>query len=198
MVLVESAEPESACFSLPLQPLSKSVKKNKAAGISVNFFFITMSICNKNRKRNSGKAICLSCKRFFILNGKYLMLLLVVSSVFLFSCKKKDTQNSIPNVSVDITIQLALPQYSSLTGIGNSITISGGVKGIIVYRKSQDEFQTYERSCPYDPLVNAAIIKVDSSGVLGVDYNCGSKFLLLDGSIVNGPSTRQLKAYTIA
>jgi len=131
--------------------------------------------------------------------GRFRLLFRIVLSIAVLlsinSCKKKDSQDSIPNVPVDIYISLNLPQYSSLTGIGNSVLISGGVKGIIVYRKSQEEFSTFERSCPYDPLVNAAIVKVDSSGVIGVDSNCGSQFLLLDGSIIHGPATRQLKAY---
>lgn len=114
----------------------------------------------------------------------------------IFSCKKSRDENSIPNVSVDLVVPLGLPQYASLNSIGNSLAISGGVKGIIVYRKSIDEFTASERSCPFDPLVNDAIIEIDTSQVIGVDRHCGSKFSFADGSIIQGPASRGLKQYT--
>lgn len=111
------------------------------------------------------------------------------------SCKKSKTHPDIPNVNVNVLLQLSLPQYSSLNSIGNSIPIAGGYRGILVYRKSLDEFAAYEMACPYDPTNSNALIEVDSSGALGADQNCGSKFSLFDGSIVNGPSTLPLKQY---
>ena len=118
----------------------------------------------------------------------------IVSFVFSISECKKDN-SSIPNVAVDFYIYLSQPSSAPLNSPGNWIPSSGGVKGIIVYRRSVDEFAAYERDCPYDPNASNARIDVDSSNIIAVDRNCGSKFNLLDNTILNGPATRSLKTY---
>jgi len=107
---------------------------------------------------------------------------------------KKDTSN-IPSVTVDLYVYLSQPNYAVLNAVGGWMPLNGGVKGIIIYRRSNDEFAAYERSCTYDPTAANARIDVDSSNVIGVDHNCGSKFSLIDNSILNGPATRPLKTY---
>ncbi|MBP6335613.1 MAG: hypothetical protein KA444_09090, partial [Bacteroidia bacterium] len=105
------------------------------------------------------------------------------------------SQSIIPNVTVNLSLPLSLPEYVALNSVGNSIEISGGYKGIIIYHRFQNEFVAFEKACPYDPLESAAIVEKDSSNVIGVDLNCGSKFFLTDGSILNGPATQSLKQY---
>jgi nitrite reductase/ring-hydroxylating ferredoxin subunit len=112
---------------------------------------------------------------------------------FLGSCKKNGDQ--IANVRVDFYIYLTEPSYATLNGVGNSVYVNAGVKGIIIYHKTIDEFAAYDQSCPYDPNVDAALVKVDSTNIFATDKNCGSKFNLLDGSVLNGPSTRPLLQY---
>ena len=110
-----------------------------------------------------------------------------------FACKKSTDQ--IPPASVDFYIYLTQPDFQTLNTVGNFVYVTGGVKGIIVYHKTIDEFTAYERSCPYDPNTSSAIVSVDSSGLGLVDYNCGSKYNILDGSIVNGPTSYPLRQY---
>lgn len=122
----------------------------------------------------------------------------ILAMIFLLpvsGCKKNTDYGDIPFVTVSITLPLSLPEYSALNAIGNYVDITGGYKGIIVYRKSLDQFAAYERACPYDPNEPNALITVDSSGVICVDHHCGSKFNIMDGSVLNGPATRPLKQY---
>ncbi len=129
-----------------------------------------------------------------IKNFKYGIIgLLAVFLLSLSDCKKDNS--SIPNVSVDLYLYLTQPSNFSLNAVGGWVYVSGGVKGIIVFKKSPTEFVAYERDCPYDPNVSAAKVEVDSSGVTGVDYNCGSKFGLFDNSIQSGPTARGMKTY---
>ncbi len=111
------------------------------------------------------------------------------------ACKKSNVDEPIPNVPVNITIYLSLPQYAALNSVYNYALVDGGYKGIIVFRKSQTEFVAYDRACPYDPTVSEAKLDIDSSMVNTVDLHCGSKFNLSDGSILHGPSTRPMKMY---
>jgi len=117
--------------------------------------------------------------------------------VFLFvmpQCKKD--KDEIPNAYVNFSIDVNSPQYNGLNNIGAYIYFTGGVRGIIIYHESVDEFMAYERNCPYQPSNSCATVEVDNSAVIAVDSCCGSKFLLLDGSVINGPATRQLKQYS--
>lgn len=113
------------------------------------------------------------------------------------ACKKSNQTDPIPTVPVNITVPLRLPEYSALNSIGNYVYINGGYKGIIVYRRTLDQFVAFERACPFDPTTSGAIVVVDSSGVMAKDSKCGSKFNLFDGSVVNGPAARSLKPYNV-
>lgn len=119
----------------------------------------------------------------------------VLSLVSISACRKDKNEGDIPYVNVNLSLSLSLPQYAPLNSVGNAIEISGGYKGIIVYHRFQNEFAAYERACSYDPLINAAIIEIDSSLVSATDKNCGSRFFLTDGSVQNGPAVRSLKQY---
>jgi nitrite reductase/ring-hydroxylating ferredoxin subunit len=120
---------------------------------------------------------------------------LVTISLF-FSCSKDSNDTTIPSVPVNYTIYLTLPQYTNLNSPGSYSIVDGhGYRGIIVYRRSQDEFVAFDLACPYDPTTSGAILTVDSSGITMVDAHCGSKFSLYDGSILKGPATRPMKGY---
>jgi hypothetical protein len=108
---------------------------------------------------------------------------------------KKDKQDEIPYVYVNFYINVNSTQYLGLNNIGGYVYVTGGVRGIIIYRRSTDEFMAYDRDCPYQPSNANAIIDVDASAVMAIDSSCGSQFLLLDGSIVKGPATIFLKQY---
>ncbi len=126
---------------------------------------------------------------------KYFLIALSVLAFSSLSNCKKDS-SSIPAVNVDFYVYLTLPENVSLNAVGGSVYVTGGVRGIIIFRKSQSEFAAYERDCPHDPNAANARIEVDASGVIGVDPNCGSKFSLADNSIVNGPTARSMRAYS--
>ncbi len=128
----------------------------------------------------AGKVSCLLCFIFLFSSGN--------------SCKKNDYA-SIPNVYVDINIDVTSTIYMELNHVGGWLYLTGGVKGILVYRSSIDEFMSFERCCTYDADISEARIEVDSTDVMAVDKTCGSTFLILDGSVVNGPATVPLKRY---
>ena len=126
---------------------------------------------------------------------KRLLIPIIITFLYL-SCKKSSTDDTIPNVPVSFTVYLSLPQFVTLNSIGGYVTIPEyGYRGIIVYRRSQDEFVAFDQACPYDPTVQGAKIVVDSSGITTIDPKCGSKFNLYDGSVLHGPATRPMKSY---
>jgi nitrite reductase/ring-hydroxylating ferredoxin subunit len=108
---------------------------------------------------------------------------------------KKDQYANIPSVYVNLNLDISSTFYIELSAVGGYVNVTGGYKGITIYRASIDQFVAFERCCPYDPDITAAIVEVDPSGLALTDSVCGSKYLILDGSVVSGPATKPLKQY---
>ena len=116
--------------------------------------------------------------------------------MILLSCNKENsTVNNIPNQTVNITIYPGDPQFATTIGVpGGWVYITGGNKGIIVYRITNTEFAAYDRTCTYDPGTNSRL-RVMTDNITVQDTVCNSKFLLINGSVTNGPASASLKAY---
>ena len=121
----------------------------------------------------------------------YLLFFLII-----LSCGNSD--NYIQNVYVNFEIDLSLSEFSDLNSLGNSIIVSGGNKGIIIYRYANYEFKIYDRNCSYEP--NLACSYIDSiNSSLAFCGCCSSAFLLdQDGMAANSPAILRLKMYNYA
>lgn len=112
---------------------------------------------------------------------------------FAFGCINED--NYIKDVYVNIEIAINQPQYSDLNAIGNSIFITGGVRGIIIYHKSLQNYVAFDRNCSFEPSSSCSIIDSISSTIAYCGC-CESKFLIdQDGITANGPALLPLKEY---
>jgi len=110
-----------------------------------------------------------------------------------FSCKK--ASSPIPYVPVSIQINLSNPAYFALKSIGGSLAVTGGSKGIIIYRLDLNTFKAYDRHCPYQPENTCSRVSIENSGLTAKDTCCSSVFQLMDGSILGGPADRNLVEY---
>lgn len=122
-------------------------------------------------------------------------LLLSVTLILLTSCSKSNNSSNIPYVPVNIDIYPANPQYNDLNVIGGWLYINGGSRGIIIYRYTQDEFYAFDRHCTFEPTNTCGKVKMDTDNITLVDTCCGSKFIVVDGSVINGPAGLPLKRY---
>jgi len=110
-----------------------------------------------------------------------------------FSCQKEE--DYIPNVVVDIDLNLTLPAFSDLQTVGNYVFITGGVKGIIVYRQGFDSYKTYDRNCSFEPSLSCARIDSVNSSI-AICKCCNSMFFLeQNGETIDGPALLPLKQY---
>lgn len=103
------------------------------------------------------------------------------------SCKKYKN-HPVPSIPFDISININLPSYNDLQGVGGYTFVNGGSKGIIVYRRSYDEFVAYDRHSPADGGSECATpLTPNSDNFLELDDPCsGAKFSLYDGSPIEG------------
>ncbi len=120
--------------------------------------------------------------------------LILFFGVIIISCKKNDS-SGVPITAVDTYLYTNNPSFSNLYSIGGWTYITGGVRGILIYRKSQTEFMAYDRNCTYQPSNPCATVIVDVTNILATDTCCHSKFSIYDGSVTQGPASLPLKAY---
>ena len=116
--------------------------------------------------------------------------LLIIS----LGCKKDNNQQVIPNTLVDIQINLSNLEYQSLQTFGGYVNITGGVRGIIVYR-SENDYKAFERNCPNAPELDCARVSVDSSS-LYIQCPCCTSQFDFEGGVTSGPSPFPLKRYS--
>lgn len=108
---------------------------------------------------------------------------------------KKDVDNGVPITPVDIYLYTNNPSFLNLNGVGGWVYITGGVRGILVYRKSPSEFMAYDRNCTYQSSDPCATVVVDATNILATDTCCHSKFSMYDGSVTQAPAGLPLKTY---
>ncbi len=125
----------------------------------------------------------------------FLSFCLTVILIFVASCKKDNNSTGVPITGVDISLFINNPSYINLNAVGGWVYVAGGVRGILVYRQSTDQFKAYDRNCTYQSTNPCATVYVDATNILAVDTCCKSKFLLMDGSVSHGPALFPLKAY---
>jgi hypothetical protein len=106
------------------------------------------------------------------------------------------SHQNIPYVPVNFDINLNLPAYNTLNFPSEHILIAGGSQGLIIYRYTMDEFVVLDRHSTFDIPMNCKVT-VDSDGVTLIDAaECSeSKWLVLDGSVMQGPALLPLHRY---
>lgn len=120
---------------------------------------------------------------------------MVACALFLSACKKQE-KYPIPNVPVNIVINLDLPSYQPLTAPGGYAYVNGGSRGIVVYRHF-NEFVALDRHSTYDSDNPAAIVSVDPENVFElVDTLSDSRFSISNGGVLSGPAKFGLKRYS--
>jgi hypothetical protein len=115
------------------------------------------------------------------------VLFLVITTILLASSCNKNGANPVPNIPFDITIDITLPSYSNLTGVGGWAYVNGGSRGLIVYRRAIDEFVAFDRHSPADPEGTCFLpLYPDSDNFLQLNDTCNNAtFSMYDGSPVS-------------
>ncbi len=125
--------------------------------------------------------------------------LFVIIIISVAGCKKNNnnSNSSVPLTTVNISLYINNPSYVNLNAVGGWVYVTGGVRGILVYRQSTDVFKAYDRNCTYQSSnpYPCATVHVDATNILAVDTCCHSKFSIYDGSVTQGPAVFPLKSY---
>jgi len=116
-----------------------------------------------------------------------------------FSCSKNELSPVSPLPDVVVQEQINLNSISAQElklGDGRFIYISGGIRGIILYRKSTDIYLAFERKSPYRMEDTCGIITVPSSRFYMED-TCHKCTFGWEGRPQSGPCRDILKQYKV-
>lgn len=128
----------------------------------------------------------------------------------LSSCKN-DKNDVIPDVTVNFSISLNDPQFTTLNAFGNAVLISKYTNnigsraagydenGIIIFSWVDYEFYAYDRTCPHDYTENnlSIVVNIDPENSMNaICPKCGTNYSLSSGGTpAKGPGRYPLKNY---
>lgn len=126
---------------------------------------------------------------------KHTLFLIFILLTVAFGCKRDDDDElQVPRVATDLTININLPSYSALANPGGWVYVTGGSRGIIVYRLSIDEFSAFDRHCTYNVVEGCKINVLD--GTIAKDEECcDSEFEIISGTPVSGQAELPLQSF---
>lgn len=114
--------------------------------------------------------------------------------LFLTSCKEE--AYPIPNVPVNIILNLDLPSYQVLNSPGGTVYVNGGSRGLVVYRDF-DQFVALDRHSTYNSQDECAVVQINPDNMFELIDTCsGSRFSIINGAVLEGPAKFGLKRYT--
>lgn len=128
---------------------------------------------------------------------KYIQILYIFLIISFCSCNK-NKNHPVPSIPFDMTIYINLPSYNALESVGGWTYVNGGSKGIVVYRKSYDEFVAFDRHSPANDGTCEEPLVCDTANFLQLNDQCNdAAFSLFDGSAMKG-SEYGLRQYQTA
>jgi Rieske Fe-S protein len=119
---------------------------------------------------------------------------LVVFVLIFSKCTKVEDNSGVPNVAVNLVVNVNLPSNFNIQSIGGYDYYQGGSRGIIIYRADLDQFNAYDRHSTYKP-ENGCAVEVDSTAIFIVDPCSDSRYSLISGEVIQGPAVAPLKQY---
>ena len=109
---------------------------------------------------------------------KLLLLFLLTS---FFSCEKNNSNDILPNINVNVVLDLNLPQYVQLKTPSGWVYVQGGLQGIVVQNTGIENphYKAFERACPN----NDCTTPMTFDGSLKLKCSCdNSEYNIIDGS----------------
>ena len=117
---------------------------------------------------------------------------ILIISALIISCDTK--KDYIQEVYVNEQIDLSLPVYSDISITGNSIFISGGVEGIIIYHGIGNDYKAYDRNCSVEPSLACSRIDSINAGIAFCGC-CPAAFLISNTGEAIHHAQLPLKSY---
>lgn len=128
------------------------------------------------------------------------LVLTVLFATTLCACSGDDgpirANPNLPNINVNLTLDLNLPQYNPLNFPGNSLTTSlQGIRGIVIYNIDNSQYTAFELACPNTPVSDCSRMTIE-----GITATCpcnGNQYNIITGQITEGEGQYSMLPYRI-
>lgn len=104
--------------------------------------------------------------------------LLLIAFPMLFGCSTNSTNNNnpyLPNYTVNLDVNMSLPQYSDLKFVSNGIYVAGqGVRGVFVFNTGSG-YVAFDAACPNQALSSCSTMtfkKIDDQRIDRTNVVC--------------------------
>jgi hypothetical protein len=106
-----------------------------------------------------------------------------------------EQRDVVPNVFVDVTLNLNLPTYQPLSLVNGMIIYpQAGYRGLFIHQSAFQEFKAFDVACTQQPSDPCHTLSIDTASLLLQCPCCASRFSA-DGFPARGPATLALKSY---
>lgn len=107
-----------------------------------------------------------------------------------------DSEDNFPEIHVYLEIPITMPQYNNIYGnLWGYGYEEGGIGGIILVQ-GIDGFIAYDRSCTFEMNSECNVSGQSANDpILFCNNCCNSQFIIIDGSVSEGPANQALKKY---
>lgn len=128
-----------------------------------------------------------------IITMRKLFLLFLI--ILHFSCEKNETTDILPNVPVNIIVNLDLPQFIKLKTPPNWEYAKGGINGILIQSTGlTPPYKAYDRACPNNDCTSAMVF----DGSLKMKCPCdNSEYSIIDGSPQTAGNSHFAREYRV-
>ncbi|MGB0849723.1 MAG: hypothetical protein ACPGTP_00630 [Bacteroidia bacterium] len=139
---------------------------------------------------------------------KYLAVILLSLPFVIGSCKPDEGINGdcyVPNVAVNLTVNMDLPDYYNLRNLGEYKEFDAGHRGIYLIHNYDDFFYAIERTCTYQSENECAQIYLDDD-ILQLKcgtqadtgfVKCCSSTYAFNSAFLTGPTLCNLRTYRV-
>ena len=135
----------------------------------------------------------LSNNPYYITMRKLFLLFLLTTFL---SCEKNETNDILPDISFNVTVNLNLPQYIDLQVPSGWTYTNGAIQGIIIQNTGigNPPFKAFERACPnYD-----CTVPMTFDGSLKLKCSCdNSEYSIYDGSPQTAGNSHFAREYRV-
>jgi hypothetical protein len=95
---------------------------------------------------------------------------------FLFGCGDSSQVTPLIDIPINKVIDLHNLPYQRLQFDNGYVYETGGLRGLIIYRKNATTYYVYDRACTYNLQNSCEKVEVDGSGFFMFDPCCKSQF----------------------
>lgn len=112
----------------------------------------------------------------------------------LFGCERQQVTDPVPYIFVQKLMDLNNTSYQALRFDRGFVYETGGVRGLIIYRRAVNSFIAFDRVCTHHPSNSCGVVEVEPTGFFMRCPCCRSVFDF-EGNPINGPANFPLVRY---